>query len=220
MRQFLRNLFYFLFNTLTRLTIVNRERLPESGPCLVVANHLSITDGPLVFCLLPHKKATALVANTHRKNALFRWIVNRVGGIWIDRENADIGALKAARAHIREGGLLGITPEGTRSRAGSMLKAKPGAAYLAATLDAPILPLAISGTENIFNELMRLRRAEVRVVVGEPFTLPPLERKDRDAALQRNTDEIMCRIAVMLPEPYRGHYAGHPRLAELATAGD
>ena len=63
--------------------------------------------------------------------------------------------------------------------------------------------------------LRRLRRSSVRVVIGEPFTLPPLTPAERDAQLQAGTDEIMCRIAALLPEKYRGVYANHPRLKAL-----
>jgi 1-acyl-sn-glycerol-3-phosphate acyltransferase len=110
---------------------------------------------------------------------------------------------------------LGIAPEGTRSKTGALIAAKPGVAYLAAKAGVPALVMAVTGTEDAGKTILRLRKPRFRVVFGEIFDLPPLDRRDRDAALQRNADEMMCRIAALLPEKYRGVYADHPRLAEI-----
>jgi 1-acyl-sn-glycerol-3-phosphate acyltransferase len=122
---------------------------------------------------------------------------------------------------MEEGNLLAISPEGTRSRVGSLIEAKPGATYLATKLNRPIVPVAITGTEDkiILGNLKRLRRSHITVTAGPHFTLPPVPREGRDEMLKQYTDEIMCRIAVLLPEKYRGVYAEHPRLKEL-LAGD
>lgn len=97
---------------------------------------------------------------------------------------------------------------------------EPGASYLAARAGFPILPVALTGTDGktIFGNLKRLRRSHITVTGGTAFTLPPLPARDRDAALQQYTDEIMCHIAALLPEAMRGVYAGHPRLKELLSA--
>jgi 1-acyl-sn-glycerol-3-phosphate acyltransferase len=81
----------------------------------------------------------------------------------------------------------------------------------------PIIPIAISGTENLFNEIAHLRRANIRVCIGEAFQLPKLDRNNRAESLLRNTDEIMCQIALLLPSKYWGVYAQHPRLAYLRS---
>jgi 1-acyl-sn-glycerol-3-phosphate acyltransferase len=79
------------------------------------------------------------------------------------------------------------------------------------------VPVAITGTEDksFFGNLKKLRRAHITLTAGPAFTLPPIPRENRDDALKRYTDEIMCHIAALLPEKYRGYYAGHPRLREL-----
>jgi 1-acyl-sn-glycerol-3-phosphate acyltransferase len=89
--------------------------------------------------------------------------------------------------------------------------------YLAARSGFPVFPVAITGTEDkvILANLIRLRKSPITLTAGKPFTLPPLPSKDRGEALQRYTDEIMCQIAAILPERYRGVYADHPRLKEL-----
>jgi 1-acyl-sn-glycerol-3-phosphate acyltransferase len=118
---------------------------------------------------------------------------------------------------MKENNLIAIAPEGTRSRAGSLGQGRPGVSYLATKLNRPIVPVAIWGTEDkvFWGNAKRLRRNHVFMKAGPAFTLPPLPRENRDQALQQYTDEIMCRIAVMLPEKYHGYYADHPRLKEL-----
>ena len=118
---------------------------------------------------------------------------------------------------MENGKCLVIAPEGTRSRVGSLIEGKPGVAYLAARSGFPVVPAVITGTEDkaILANLKRLRKSDITLTAGEPFIVPPLPNKDRNAALQKYTDEIMCRMAALLPARYRGVYAEHPRLKEL-----
>ena len=88
-------------------------------------------------------------------------------------------------------------------------------AYLADSSGAQIVPMVLLGAEKITASLKRLRRQRVKLRIGKPFTLPPLDEDNRAASLRANTDEVMCRIAALLPEEYRGLYADHPRLKEL-----
>lgn len=209
--MFLRRLLRFLFGVLTRLEVRGLADFPQAGGCLVVVNHLSALDGPLVYCLLPREDVSALVANKHLRNPVYRWVVETVRGIWIDREHPGVESLRQARQFLKQGGVLGIAPEGTRSRYRTMIPAKMGAAYLADKSEAWIVPTAIYGTERVVTAWLCLRRPQIVVQFGEPFRLPPLERKQREAALRRNTDEMMYRIAALLPEVYRGVYAKSAR---------
>jgi len=213
LRVFLR-LFFALF---TRLKITGHDNIPLEGGVILAINHLSIIDAPLIFMLLPRDDATALVADKYKDNLFISIVVNIVNGIWINREEADFQALRVTRAFLKNGGLIGIAPEGTRSTSGELTTAKTGVAYLAYKADVPIVPAAISGTEKAFHDFARLRRPPIRIVFGEPYTLPPLPPRDHSASLQRNTDEIMCRIAALLPQKYRGVYSDHERLGELLT---
>jgi len=121
---------------------------------------------------------------------------------------------------MEQNNILVIAPEGTRSRTGSLMEAKPGASYLATKLNRPIVPVGITGTEDqaLPGNLKKLRRGHIIVNAGKPFMLPPLPRENRDEVLKQYTDEIMCHIAALLPETYRGVYANHPRLKELLRA--
>jgi 1-acyl-sn-glycerol-3-phosphate acyltransferase len=215
MREFLRITFALLFRVITRLRVQGFENIPFEGGCLLTMNHLGIVDAPILLGLIKRRDFTGLVAKKHQKTPGVNWIVNNAKGIWIDRDGLDMAAIKACQAYLVEGGMLGIAPEGTRSDDHQLIEPKPGVAFLAAKANVPIVPVAIWGTEDSLGKILRLARPEVNIRVGEAFYTPPLDRKDRDASLQRNTDEIMCQIAAMLPPKYRGVYANHPRLKEL-----
>ena len=95
------------------------------------------------------------------------------------------------------------------------MQPKPGVAFLAAKANVPIVPVAITGTERTMQDLIRFRRSPIRVEFGEPFMLSVNREKDRDASLSQAADEIMCQIARLLPDKYRGVYSDHSRLQEL-----
>jgi 1-acyl-sn-glycerol-3-phosphate acyltransferase len=123
---------------------------------------------------------------------------------------------------MEEGQILVISPEGTRARDEKMAQGKPGVAYLASKMGWQIVPVAISGSEDrlLFGNLKHFRRTPIKLMAGKSFVLPPFPKENREEVLQAYTDEIMCRIAVMLPERNRGFYAEHPRLKELLKAGE
>ena len=211
----LRRIVRFIIFTLCRVEQVGLEHIPQVGGVLQAVNHLSWVDGPLIFAVYPRRDVTALAANKYRRNPLSRWLLDSAGVIWVDRENPEPRALKEAVRFLREGGLVGIAPEGTRSKSGGLMPAKPGVAFLAKQAGVPIQAVAVTGTERVFRELARFRRPRVRVAFSPTFDLPPADGAGRDELLTRYADEIMCRIAALLPEEYRGVYAEHPRLQQL-----
>jgi len=216
LRSVIRSVFWFLSDT----SITGTENIPNEGACLLTINHLGIVDAPLVFTLFNRNDATGLVGLSHKENPFLCWLVTQMDGIWIDRENPDIQALKEARSYLKKGWLLGIAPEGTRSDTHALIEAKPGVAFLADKFDGVIIPVGITGTENSLKKMFTFQRPKLTVSVGEPFRLAHVDRKDREASLRRNTDEIMCRIAVLLPPRYRGFYSTHPWLIEILKQKD
>lgn len=209
-----------LFKLLARVEVIGLENVPQQGGIVLAVNHLSRIDPPLVFALLERQDATVLAADKYKKNLFFRLAIESVGGIWINRDEADINALREALHHLQQGGLLGVAPEGTRSHTGALIQAKTGVAYLADKARVPVVPIAVFGTESAFQQLFRLRRPRLVIQFGKPLSLPPVERRNREACLRRNTDEIMCHIAYMLPPQYQGAYANHSRLKELLSDPD
>ena len=218
-KRFIQKLFCFtfriLFILLTRVRVTGLENLPQQEGYLAAANHLSIIEVPLVYCLIDRRDTTGLVGRSHRKNLFFRWLIDSLGGIWLSRDEIDTHALRAARDHLKSGGVLGIAPEGTRSHTGALQEAKTGVAFIADQAGVQILPVAVSGTWQITKEILTLRLPEIAVNFGKPFVLPPVDRKTRDENLRNNTDEIMCQLAALLPPENRGFYADNPRLKEL-----
>jgi len=191
-----------LFWLLTRWEVVGLERVPRQGPFIVITNHLSIVDPPAIMAALPCR-VTALAASKYIRHP-FGLLLGSVDVIFIRRGEVDRTALRKALAVLASGQVLGIAPEGTRSKTGSLQRGKPGAAYLALRANVPILPVVVTGTERVFRDLLRLRRPRVRVVIGEPFrlTLP----EDEKRPLQALADRMMYRLAELLPPEYRGVY--------------
>ena len=205
----------FVFRHFTHVEVIGLENMPKEGGCIVCVNHIALIDPAVIFMYSGRRDLSALVAKKHQSNRVLRWIVDVVGGIWLNRDEADTHAIRASQDFLRQGGCLGLAPEGTRSATKTMIEAKTGAAYLAEKAQVPIVPVGLAGTETLLASWKRLRKPQIQMIVGKPFMLQPVDRKDRDAGLKRNTDEIMCRIATLLPEKYHGFYAGHPRLREL-----
>jgi 1-acyl-sn-glycerol-3-phosphate acyltransferase len=191
------------------------EYVPREGAAILAINHLGSLDTPLVYMVVNREDLTGWVADKYRSTPFIPTGVKWLDGIWLDREGIDISAIKAAHTYLKEGRMLGIAPEGTRSHTGALIEGKNGVAYLAANTGTAIIPAAITGTESVNETWQRLRRPRLTVRFGESFNLPPLKRATREMALQQGTDEVMCRIAALLPPTYRGIYADHPRLKVL-----
>jgi 1-acyl-sn-glycerol-3-phosphate acyltransferase len=204
--RILRIIAYIIARLTSRLELVGMENLPDRPPYLLVTNHLSALDLPLLLFILPHT-IRAFAASKHKSNPVYGPILQAADTIWVRRGEIDRQALRKALAVLERGEVLGVAPEGTRSdETHALQKAKAGAAYLATRADVPIVPVAIAGTEKITRNLRRLRRTPVRVAFGEPFRLPETGHV-RKQQLEEYTDLIMRRIAEMLPETYRGVYA-------------
>jgi len=197
-----------------RTKVTGREHIPDQGPFLVITNHLSSMDPPLLVNLIPIRlRMTGMAAMAHRKDFFIGWLMDRGGAVWVRRGESDRAALRAALEVLDSGRPLGVAPEGTRSRTGGLIEGKTGTTFLALKAQVPILPVAFAGTEEVFPSLRRLRRATVRVRVAPAFALPPAGDGSRREHLQYCTDLIMARLASMLPEKHRGVYADHPLIA-------
>ena len=217
MRVFLRWLVRTVINLVAHVEVTGYEYIPTEGNFVIATNHLGILDAPMAFYALDRWDLFVLVGEKWEKRWLFRWLGKHFNFIFIDRFKPDIKALRKVIKLMDDGNNLVIAPEGTRSRVGSMIEGKPGVSFLATRLGQPIVPVALIGTEDkvLFSNLKHLKRTQIRVKAGPPFTLPPLSRKNRDQVLQEYTNEIMCHIAAMMPEKYHGVYKNHPRLKEL-----
>ncbi len=217
MRNFVRFLIHAVLGLITEIEVHDQEYVPSTGSFVLATNHLGVLDIVMPFYVFHRWDMFIMVAEKWKKQAWVRWLGDNLNFLYIDRFNSDLPALRDVITRMKNGQVLVIAPEGTRSQGGALIEAKPGVSYLAAKLGYPIVPAALAGTSDktLFENLRHLRKTHVILRAGKPFTLPPLPAKDRDEALQRYTDEIMCRIAMLLPEEYRGVYMDHPRLKEL-----
>lgn len=214
-RQVLQSIIKFLFDHLTHTEFSGLEYLPETGGVLIATNHISRIDIPALFLTPNRSDITALVADKYKRYPFFWVIISVAEGIWLDRSKADFTAFRTAIDFLKQGGALGISPEGTRSESGQLIEGKSGTVLLATRANVPIVPVGLSGTDRAIPSLLRLRKAHVRINFGPAFRLPPIPRENREAAMQQYTDEVMARIAVLLPEEQRGFYRDHPRVQEL-----
>ena len=186
-------------------TITGMENFPAKGPAVVVINHLGDADAVLVGASIPYmiEAMGKIELNDH-------WLVGPVfrsyGIIWVHRGRPDRKAIRAALDGLAEGRLVLIAPEGRQSVIGGLEEGNEGAAFLALKSGAPIVPMAMTGTENdhIFGHMKKLKRARVTLTVGKPFFLR--EQPDRQTMLQEGTREIMESLARLLPESYRGNF--------------
>ncbi len=215
-----RSIIRFLMRWLTHTEVRGLENVPASGNFIIAANHLGLVDAFVPFYFLNHRMVV-LVGEKWEKLAILRWLGRQLNFVFVDRFNPDLKAIRKVIGRMRSGEVLVITPEGTRSKTGVLLEGKPGVSYLAAKLGVPILPAGISGSFDpvFFGQLKRLKRPHVLINVGQPFQLPklPSEAQSREETLKADTEEIMCRIASLVPPEQRGFYAGHPGVQPFQT---
>lgn len=204
-----------IFAAVAHVTVRGLENVPATGAVLMVVNHLSFFDVPAFFVASPRFGVTVMTTKW-RRNSVTRALAHEVGCIWVERGEADRAALKAMLQVLKAGLLLVIAPEGTRSPTHALQRAKPGVAYVATRAGAPILPVVVQGVEEIKHTFERWRRTKVIVTYGPVFHLPD-DPRAKGETLEAYATEIMCHIAALLPERYRGVYAGYPRVKELVT---
>ena len=188
-------------------TVEGLENIPTSGGAIVVSNHLNNADP----CVIPGIAKRRII--TMAKKEMFRWpgvniLFKMIGAFPVDRAGADLSALRKAQQVVNDGLLLLMFPEGTRSRDRQLHPGFPGTALVAYRTGAPIVPIAITGTESIPWPWVFIRffiGPKVHVRIGKPFYPPRAERITSQAA-QQATDDIMLHVAELLPEAYQGEY--------------
>lgn len=200
------------FVPLLRLDVRGRENVPRSGPLIVACNHLHNFDPAVVGSVFP-RNLFYMAKKELFAVPVFGHIIAFYGAFEVDRGSADRAALRYAVHVVEDGEALFMFPEGTRSLTGRIEKVLPGAAFVALRTGAPILPVAVTGTQTLpldekAAKAGRKRRGRVPVTVtfGTPFHLAPGPNGKRPD-MQTATDEMMRRVAALLPPEYRGIYA-------------
>ncbi len=188
---------------LIRWQVKGRENIPSQGPLLVVANHLSLVDPPLLNIIFNRQVRYMAKKNLFRFKAL-DYFIRGLGAFPVHRGRPDRKAFRQAEQVLAQGLALIIFPEGTRSRSGQLQHAFPGPALIALRSGAPILPIGITGTGKLEHGIGILSRPRVTVNIGRPFRLPPAASK---LSKTERTNYIMKHIAELLPPQYQGIYA-------------
>jgi 1-acyl-sn-glycerol-3-phosphate acyltransferase len=218
-RSLLRGLIHLLVLFVGSRKVFGAENIPARGPYIIVTNHMSKADAPLLYISFPDVRLRFFAGEKWEKHILFGPIMKAVGAIYINRGEVDRRALREALHALEAGSIFGLAPEGTRSRVRKLIEAKDGAAYLASRAGVPIVPMGVVNTDRVGPNLLRLRRTRMETHIGQPFTLP-VGKRAKGAELEAATHLIMVHIANLLPERYHGFYAGSPALAALQRGED
>ncbi len=192
-------LFFF-----ARFHVTGKENVPPRGPLILVSNHISNYDPHIIGTAIPRRVRTVAKVELFR-HPLTALIVRGCNAIPLNRQGIAKETFAEIIATLARDGAVGLFPEGTRSE-GQLMRPKHGVTMIAMKTGAPILPIAITGTEKLKSPLSFLRRHKVRVTIGQAFTLPRLEGNIAKPQVAALSDMVMQRIAAVLPPEYRGAY--------------
>ena len=177
------------------------------GPLILYSNHTGSLEVPLVFTLLQPRPITGVAKIETWDNAFMGWLFDLWQVIPIRRGDADMDAMRQSLEHLKDGKILGISPEGTRNKSGRLLKGHPGIVTLALKSGAPLLPIAHWGGEKFKANLKKFKRTEFNIRVGELITIQTGGQKIDKLNRQVIADELMYQLANLLPDEYRGEYS-------------
>jgi len=190
-----------------RIDAPDLQEVPMAGPLIVVTNHTGQVEVPFLYAHLQPRKMTAWAKIEAWDYIIMHWVFNLWGIIPIRRGEADMHALKAAIRALDKGYIFGIAPEGTRNRNGILIRAQPGTVILALHTGVPILPLVHWGGEKLMKNLKRLKRTDFHIRLGKPFKIDTQGVKMTGEIRQQIVDDMMYKIAELLPPEYRGVYS-------------
>jgi 1-acyl-sn-glycerol-3-phosphate acyltransferase len=207
-RAFIKGLFRNIFRILFKLEIEGLENVPASGAYLMAHNHVSIIEPAFILAFWP-VNAEAIGAQELWSRPGQNLVIRFYGTTPVQRGVADRGLIKTMLEVLGRGSPLLIAPEGTRSHVPGMGRAQPGIGYLVEKARVPVLPIAIIGsTDKNLKLAFEFKRPQLKMVIGAPFALPPIESsgKARREARQQRADEVLIRVGEFLPESYWGVY--------------
>jgi len=191
---------------LCRIDTSGLDKIPLKGPLIVYSNHTGSIEVPMTFVLLQPRPLTGIAKTETWDNAFMAWLFNLWGIIPIRRGEADMDAMRKTLDSLKDGKILGMSPEGTRNKTGKLLRGHPGIVMLAIRSGAPLIPLAHWGGENFKSNVKKLKRTDFHANVGNPFIIKTNGEKVDKITRQVIVDELMYQLAALLPEEYRGEY--------------
>lgn len=202
---------------LCKIDVPDLDKVPMHGPLIVYSNHTGQIEVAVLFAQLQPRRLTGWAKIEAWDNPFLHWLFNVWKLIPVRRGEADTTALRKAIAALEEGYIFGIAPEGTRNITGRLKRAHPGTVMLALHSGAPLLPVAHWGGENFLKNLRQLKRTDFHVRVGEPFKLEVDGIRMTRETRQQIVDEMMYRLADLLPTRYRGEYEKVTEYGQIFT---
>jgi 1-acyl-sn-glycerol-3-phosphate acyltransferase len=221
LRRFLQFLARGVFKIVTDMEIEGEENFPKSGPLIMVGNHFSFIDPAAFVSVAPWPMDFIGGAVTPHAPKIVQFIPRLWGYLPVYRGTGSTYALKEAERILKGGGVVGIFPEGG-SWAQILRPARPGAALLTATAEAPLLPIGLVGFPKVFSSLRQGKRAKVKIRIGKPFGPFKIfgSRYERRRQLDDIGDEIMTHIAELIPQEEAGLYSKNPKIREAAKGSE
>jgi 1-acyl-sn-glycerol-3-phosphate acyltransferase len=195
-----------LFLLLLDYEVEGLENLPQEGPVITAQNHMVFVD-TVVAAAFIDREIVGMSKVENYRNPFVALLFRLYGTFPVRRGEVDRTALRASLRVLKEGKVLMAAPEGTRSKTNTLQKGKDGLSYIAIKAGAPVVPIAIWGQEKFWQQIRKLRRTKVRMVVAKPFIFDPGEGKLTREQLSQMTHEMMYRLAALLPSEYRGYYS-------------
>jgi 1-acyl-sn-glycerol-3-phosphate acyltransferase len=183
-------------------------RLPRRGPLIIVTNHINFLEAPLLYALLYPRDISGFAKAETWRNPFLGLLATVWECVPVDRSSSDIGSMRLALEALGRGKMLNVMPEGTRSHDGRLGRGHAGVVAMALRSGAPIVPVALYGSEGFWTNLRRGRRTPVRFRVGEPYRVREPGPGEARTARAEAADEIMASLARLLPPEYRGAYPG------------
>ncbi len=163
--SFARNFFSFIFSVFFRWQISGAENIPKQGGVIIAANHISLWDPPVVGTAVP-RPLHFMAKEELFANGILRFIITALNAFPVKRGTADRSAIRKALALLAQGELLGLFPEGTRSKNGELGNPEAGVAMIALKANVPIIPAAIIGTNKVFSKESFL--PQFKIYFGKP----------------------------------------------------
>lgn len=195
--------FFRLFFRIDRSELA---KVPQTGPLLMMVNHTSNLEGPMLYAFLHPRPLHALAKQELWDHKFMAYLMNMWKSIPVDRQNMGRSTMDACFKVLDDQHILAIAPEGTRSKDGKLQEGKGGVAFIAHKKDIPMIPVAVMGFTSFSRNIRRLRRTVITIKVGEVFEIVQKGGRIDANARQALADEIMMRLAVLMPNQMRGHY--------------
>lgn len=182
------------------------DKIPLKGPYIIAINHTNFLEVPMTYTHLLPRKVIGIAKKETWRSGFLKWIANTWEGISVDREGYSIDTFRKSMKVLKNGCFLVIAPEGTRSHDGKLRMGKPGIISIALRSKVPIIPVVHFGGEHFGKNMKSFRRTKFTFKVGTPIILHPDCKADQDKR-KYFTDQLMYRLAELLPEEYRGVYS-------------